>query len=79
MGRKPISRFGLATRMLRRAGHLDIQLPGQQRGESPIDWMVRFGLASTPERAAEALVAAHGFGRLLDELCELGITDDDGS
>jgi len=77
MGLKPLSRFALATRLLRRAGHLDIQLPAQRKGESPIDWMVRFGLAPSPERAAEALIVAIDRMKLLDETCELGIDDED--
>lgn len=64
-------RFRLACRMLRNAGHLDHPLPGQRRGESPLDWLVRHGLAIDPRRAAEALIAAKGLTHVLDELMAL--------
>jgi hypothetical protein len=57
--------------MLRNAGYLDKVLPQQRRGESPIDWLVRFGLARSPALAAEALIVAGGLQGLLDELCQL--------
>ncbi len=59
-------RFRLACRMLRQGGHFDIELPGQRRGESPIDWLVRLGLACEPWVAAEMLIL--GKGRLIELL-----------
>lgn len=56
--------------MLRQAGHLDKELPRQKRGESPIDWLVRFGLASSPHVAAEMLIVGAGLTLLLDELTQ---------
>lgn len=53
-------RFRLSCRMLRLAGHLDKPLPGQRRGESPVDWLVRLGLAKTPHSAAAALIEGQG-------------------
>lgn len=64
-------RFRLACRMLRNAGHLDVQLPGQRRNESPVDWLVRLGLAVDAYAAAEALIAARGLTHVLDELMTL--------
>lgn len=61
-------RFRLACRMLRLGGHLDKELPRQKRGESPIDWLVRFGLASSPHTAAEMLILGAGLTTLLNEL-----------
>lgn len=59
-------RFRLACRMLRKGGYFDVQLPGQRRGESQIDWLVRLGLASEPWVAAEMLIL--GQGRLIEFL-----------
>ena len=61
-------RFRLACRMLRQAGHLGKELPRQKRGESPIDWLVRFQLAPSPYVAAEMLILGAGLTALLDEL-----------
>lgn len=58
--------------MLRQAGRLDKELPQQKRGESPIDWLCRLGLASSPAVAAEMLVVGQGLQKVLDELCSLG-------
>ncbi len=41
LGDEESRRFRLSCRMLRLAGHFDKPLPGQRRGESPIDWLVR--------------------------------------
>jgi len=69
MGHFPAcDRFRVACTMLRRAGHLDDPLPGQRRGESPIDWLVRLGLAPDPQTAAEMLILGRGLTALLDEL-----------
>lgn len=65
-------RFRIACRMLRQAGRLDKELPQQKRGESPIDWLFRLGLASSPAVAAEMLVVGQGLQNVLDELCSLG-------
>jgi len=59
--------------MLRKAGKLDQgkgldPLPGQKKGESPIDWLVRLGLAPNPRTAAEMLILANGLQPVLDEL-----------
>jgi hypothetical protein len=64
-------RFKIACRMLRKSGKLDLALPQQQKGESPIDWLCRMGLASSPAVAAEMLVLGAGLRLLLDELCKL--------
>ena len=64
-------RFRLSCRMLRLAGHFDNQLPGQRRGESAIDWLVRLGLAKTPHAAAAALIEGQGLRPALDELLRL--------
>lgn len=58
-------RFIAACRFLRLSGHLEHGrtrdfLPGQRRGESPIDYLVRIGLARDPHLAAEALIVAAG-------------------
>ena len=65
---KPEERFRVACAMLRRAGHLDMPLPGQRRGESQIDWLVRLGLAPDPQTAAEMLILGRGLTAVLDEL-----------
>ena len=69
----PTERFKLACAMLRKAGKLDQgkeldPLPGQRRGESPIDWLVRLGLAPNARTAAEMLILANGLQPALDEL-----------
>lgn len=61
-------RHRVACRMLRHAGHLDQKLPGQRRGESPIDWLVRLGLAPSPQVAAEMLILGQGLLPALDHL-----------
>lgn len=61
-------RFRIACRMLRNAGHLNVDLPAQRRNESPVDWLVRFGLAPDPWSAAEMLIVGRGLQQLLDEL-----------
>lgn len=61
-------RFRLACRMLRQAGYLDAELPDQRPGESPIDWLVRLGLASSPQVAAEMLILGRGLSEVLDQL-----------
>lgn len=64
----PAQRFKTACAMLRNAGLIDKSLPGQLRGESRIDWLVRLGLAPTPQVAAEMLILGAGLKHVLDEL-----------
>ena len=64
-------RFRLSCRMLRLGGHFDKQLPGQLRGESPVDWLVRLGLAKTPHSAAAALIEGQGLRPVLDEFLRM--------
>lgn len=64
-------RFRTACRMLRQGGHFARPLPGQRPGESPIDWLVRLGLAQSPQDAAEMLILGQGLTALLDELEDL--------
>ncbi len=64
-------RFRIACRMLRQAGRLNRELPQQKRGESPIDWLCRHGLAPSPYVAAEMLILAEGLRGVLDELCQI--------
>lgn len=64
-------RHRLNCRLLRQAGWLEQAeelLPSLRRGESPIDWMVRYGLARSPRDAAEALIVAHGLTEHRDSL-----------
>lgn len=59
----------LNCRMLRQAGKLDFRdLPPPRRTESVVDWLVRAGLAVSPQAAAEGLVLAAGLFKLRDEL-----------
>ena len=68
-------RFRLACRLLRNGGHLArLDLPGQRPGESPIDWLVRHGLAPDAYTAAEMLCLGAGLRSQLDELEALGVT-----
>jgi hypothetical protein len=66
-------RFVLACRILRQSGKFggfygENRLPGQRKSESPIDWLVRLGLAPTPQIAAEMLILGAGCTNLLNEL-----------
>lgn len=54
--------------MLRQGGHFARPLPGQKPGESPVDWLVRLGLAPDAHTAAEMLILGAGLRALLDEL-----------
>lgn len=59
------ARFRAACRLLRASGALRHgktlpYLPGQRAGESVVDWLVRLGLAQSPQLAAEALLLAGG-------------------
>ena len=60
-------RFRVACRLLRGAGRIDATMPGQRRGESQIDWLVRIGVAVDKYHAAEALIVAKGLTRVLEE------------
>lgn len=61
-------RFKLACLELRRGGKLDMPLPGQKKGESPIEWLVRHELAPDARTAAEMLLLAFGLRRFVDEM-----------
>jgi hypothetical protein len=61
-------RFKLACLELRRSGKMDIPLPGQKRGETPVDWLVRHELAPDDKTAAEMLLLAFGLRNYVDEL-----------
>ena len=64
-------RFRIACRLLRNSGSIDGLMPGQRRGESQIDWLVRIGIAFDKYAAAEALIAAKDRTRVLDESVQL--------
>jgi hypothetical protein len=53
-------RFVVACRLLRLRARLNVVLPGQKKGESPIDWMVRHKLAVDARHAAYALIEGAG-------------------
>jgi hypothetical protein len=53
--------------MLRLAGYLDVVLPGQRRGESLIDFLVRQKVAIDAHHAAFALIEAQGLTTVLNE------------
>lgn len=62
----------LNCRMLRQAGKLDFaDLPPPKRTESIVDWLIRSGLAVSPQAASEGLVVAAGLTNLRDELLAL--------
>jgi hypothetical protein len=70
---KKRSRFAIAAAMLRKSGLIggyygEKRLPGQREKESPVDWLVRIGLAQTPAVAAEMLILGAGLTALLNEL-----------
>ena len=71
MANQANQRFRIACRMLRLAGKLDQQMPGQKAGESAIDWLVRLGLARDPQTAAEMLLYGSGGQGALDALSEV--------
>lgn len=68
-----MSRFLLACRLLRNAGHLRNDLPGQRPGESAVDWLVRLRLAPDAPTAAEMLILGAGLRGQLDELEAMSI------
>ena len=58
--------------MLRQAGKLDFsELPPPRRSESVVDWLVRAGIAKTPQHAAAGLLEAAGLTELHAELMNL--------
>lgn len=66
-------RFKLACRMLRMGetpgfGGFSDPLPGQKKGESPIDWLVRLRLAKNTHLAAEMLIVGQDLTETLAEL-----------
>lgn len=62
----------IACRMLRRAGKLDFcDLPPPRRRESVADWLVRAGIAQTPQTAIAGLLHAAGLAELPAELSAL--------
>lgn len=64
--------YRLACKMLRNAGKLDMRdLPAPRRSESVIDWLVRAGVAQTPQDAVEGLLRAAGLVAIRDELLAL--------
>lgn len=66
-----VERFKVACRLLRNSGAIDTLMPGQRRGESQIDWLVRIGVAVDKYASAEALIAAKRRTRVLDETMQL--------
>ena len=69
-------RFKVACRLLRNSGSIAAQLPGQRRGESQIDYLVRIGVAVDKYAAAEALIVAKNKLRVLDETIEYFFNDE---
>lgn len=67
----------LACRMLRRAGKLDFaNLPPPRRSESVVDWLVRAGIAETPQNAARGLLVAAGLSDVHRSVVEeVGLSD----
>lgn len=67
----------LACRMLRRAGKLDFaNLPPPRRSESVVDWLVRVGIAESPQRAASGLLVAAGLDDVHRSVVEeVGLSD----
>jgi hypothetical protein len=66
--------FKLTCRMLRNAGKLDMRsLKPPRPSESLVDWLVRAGIAHTPQDAAEGLLRAAGLTSVRDELQSLDI------
>lgn len=67
----------LACRMLRRAGKLDFaNLPPPRRSESVVDWLVRVGIAETPQNAARGLLVAAGLDDVHRSVVEeVGLSD----
>ena len=64
-------RFKVACRLLRNSGAIDAPMPGQRRGESQIDWLVRIGIAVDKYAAAEGLIACKRRTNVLIETIQL--------
>lgn len=64
--------FRLACRMLRLLEKLDFRdLPPPRQSESLVDWLVRSGVAKSPQAAADGLLVAAGLRELCDEVWAL--------
>jgi hypothetical protein len=64
-----MSKLSIACRMLRLAGKLDFaDLPAPRRSESLIDYLVRVGIAQSPQQAADGLLVAAGLTDLHGEV-----------
>lgn len=56
-----MTRLSVACNMLRLAGKLDFaDLPAPRRSESLIDYLIRAGIANSPQQAADGLLVAAG-------------------
>ena len=64
---KSNTRFKIACRMLRLGG-MPSALPLPRRSESPIDYLVRAGLAQDPHKAADMLLLGAGLAVLVEEV-----------
>ncbi len=62
----------------RRRGELD-GLPPSRPGESVVDWLVRAGLARSPQDASAGLARAMNLDPLLDELATLATGEQSGA
>lgn len=59
--------FAYGCLVLRATGKLDMRdLPPPRRSESVIDWLVRAGIAESPQVACEGLLVARGLRELRD-------------
>jgi hypothetical protein len=72
------TRFRVTLKMLRATNRANFRRRGEQDGLAPprpgealVDWMVRSGLAKTPEDAAAGIARAARIEKLLDEVDEL--------
>jgi hypothetical protein len=72
-------RFKVACKMLRLGGCLDVALPGQRKGESPIDYLVRHKLAIDVHHAAYALIEGQGLTAALDDVMAIPFLESDGA
>lgn len=64
---KSNTRFKIACRMLRLGG-MPSSLPLPRRSESPIDFLVRAGLAKDPHTAADMLLLGAGLAVLVEDV-----------
>lgn len=72
------TRFRVTLKMLRATNRANFRRRGEQDGLPPprpgeglVDWMVRAGIAATPQDAAAGLAKASQLEKLLDEVDEL--------